>query len=249
MLEHLSYSSISLYLSCARSWRFKYIEGVPTYSTPELAFGSAIHGAIEGYLSQAERTKQPVDFWSASWSKATEGVQNIFWGADTPEHHCNEGVRILTHTDVLTGISAIQLNGLAVEEKVSLRVPGVPIPVIGYIDIQTADGVPGDIKTSSKSWSQERAESETQSLFYLASLNQANRTVPGWRFRHYVIVKTKTPQFQVYEHSHRPEEMFWLFSMIQNVYKGIEREVFPENPGSWRCSSRYCDFWSKCRGR
>lgn len=248
-LEHLSYSSISMYLSCARSWKFKYLEQIPTYSTPELAFGSAIHGAIESYLSQAERKLTPVDFWAAAWQKATEGVQNIFWGADTPEQHCNEGIRILTHADVLAGISSIQLNGQGVEEKVSLRVPGVPIPVIGYIDIQTADGIPGDIKTSSKSWNQERAESETQSLFYLAALNQAGRTVQGWKFRHYVCVKTKTPQWQVYEHSHRPEELFWLFSMIQNVWKGIEREVFPENPGSWKCSPKYCDFWSRCRGR
>lgn len=248
-LQHLSYSSISLYLSCARSWRFKYIEGVPTYSTPELAFGSAIHGAIEGYLSQTERIKQPVDFWSAAWSKATEGIQNIFWDADTPEHHYNEGIRILTHADVHTGITSIQLGGGGVEEKVSLRVPGVPIPVIGYIDIQTADGVPGDIKTSSKSWNQERAESEVQSLFYLAALNQANRTVPGWRFRYYVITKLKTPKFDVFEIRHEPAEIFWLFNMIANVWRGIEREVFPENPTSWRCSAKFCDFWSRCRGR
>lgn len=248
-LEHLSYSSISMYLSCARSWKFKYLEQVPTYSTPELAFGSAIHGAIEGYLSQAERTKQPIDFWGASWSKTTEGVQNIFWGADTPEHHYNEGIRILTQADVHAGITSIQLGGLSVEEKVSLRVPGVPIPVIGYIDIQTADGIPGDIKTSSKSWNQERAEGETQSLFYLAALNQANRTVPGWKFRYYVITKLKTPKFDVFEIRHEPAEIFWLFNMIANVWRGIEKEVFPENPTSWRCNSRWCDFWTKCRGR
>lgn len=52
-LDHLSYSSISMYLTCARSWRFKYLEQAPTIASPELVFGSAIHSAVENYLGQA----------------------------------------------------------------------------------------------------------------------------------------------------------------------------------------------------
>lgn len=251
-LEHLSYSSITMYLSCAAGWKRKYLDKQPTFSTPELALGSAIHGAIEGYLSQPERVKTPLDFWQAAWNKAIEG-QPIVWGADTPEMHSNEGIRILSNDQVLYNLNTIlpahDEQGIKIERKVELRVPGVPIPVIGYIDVQTTDGVPADFKTSAKSWTQDRAQGETQSLFYLAALNQAGMTVQDWKFRHYILVKTKTPQFQIFEHTHKPKEIFWLFSMIQNVWKGIEAGVFPENPTGWKCSPTYCDFWTKCRGK
>lgn len=251
-LDHLSYSSISAYLTCARAWRFKYVESIPTFSTPELVFGSAIHNAIETYV-QSDRQAAPVDCWKQSWDKALERDQQVVWGADTPESHFNEGVRILTDEKIVYNLNTItpayDEQGAKVERKVELRVPGVPIPVIGYIDIITHDGVPCDFKTSSKSWSSDRAIGETQSLFYLAALNQAGQTVPGWKFRHLVIVKTKTPQFQMFEHSHRPSECFWLFGMIQNVWKGIDAGVFPENPTGWKCSPQYCDFWMRCRGK
>ena len=247
MVDHLSYSSITAYLSCPRSWQFKYVEKAPTYATPELAFGSAIHEAVEKYVQQPIGERQPATaFWSSAWASATER-QPVVWGADNKEAHYNKGMDILSNEQIIYNLNTLQAT--KIEEKVELRVPGVPIPIIGYIDIQTEDGIPGDFKTSARSWTQDRAQSETQSLFYLAALNQAGRTVPGWKFRHYIIVKTKTPQWQVFEHSHSPGEVFWLFGMIAAVWKGIEAGVFPENPGSWKCSANYCDFWTKCRGR
>ena len=252
MVDHLSYSSITTYLSCPRSWAFKYIEKAPTYATPELVTGTAVHNVIEAYLGQTGVRQPLTSLWGAAWAKSIERGP-VVWGADSPEQHSNDGLRLIANEQVEYGINTITPlmleAGPAIEQKVELRVPGVPIPIIGYIDIQTADEVPGDIKTSARSWTQDRAQSETQSLFYLAALNQAGRTVPGWKFRHYVIVKTKTPQWQVFEHSHKPGEVFWLFGLIASVWKGIEAGAFPENPTGWKCSPQYCDFWSKCRGK
>jgi hypothetical protein len=132
---------------------------------------------------------------------------------------------------------------------VELHVPGVPIPIIGYIDVVTADGVPGDFKTAARSWTQDQAQNELQSLFYLAALNQAGIATPGWMFRHYTIIKTKTPKFEAFEHCHKPGELMFLFDLIQRVWTGIERGVFALNPTGWKCSPSYCDFYSKCRGK
>lgn len=247
MIEHLSYSSITTYLTCAASWRFKYIDEIPTVATPALVFGSAMHTAIEQYVTR-DRAKKltPVDCWQPAWNAAIE-KQEVAWGLDTPEQHYNEGVRILSNEQIVYNLNTI--NPFRVEELVKLRVPGVPLPVIGYIDIQTVDGVPGDFKTSARSWNEEKAQAETQSLFYLAALNQAGRTVEDWKFRHYIIVKTKTPQWQVFDHTHKPAEIFWLFGMIKKVWQGISVDVFPENPTGWKCNPNYCDFWQLCRGK
>ena len=252
MIDHLSYSSISAFLSCPAAWRFKYIDKAPTWSTPELVFGTAIHNTVENHIQNGGEL---LDLWPNHWQSAStdESRGAILWGADTPEQHYNEGIRILGHKDIQAGIAEIKAKfgtpGCYIERKVELRVPGVPVPVIGYIDIITADGVPGDFKTSSKSWSQDRASGSLQTLFYLAALNQAGVSVPDWKFRHYVIVKTKTPQFQVLEHQHNPKQLFFLFTVILEVWKAIESGVFVRNPDGWKCNPKYCDFWKLCRGR
>lgn len=244
MVEHLSYSSISLYQTCGRAWCYKYIEQAPTRQTAALVFGSAIHDAIEAIAS---RNSEPTQAWQAAWERQVGLNRDLDWGDDTPETLNNDGIRMLNHPDVLAGIRA--LRPAAIERRVELRVPGVDVPVIGYIDLIGEDGVPGDIKTSAKTWSQEQAQAEVQPLFYLAALNQSGEPVRDGLFRHYVLVKTKTPQWQVWETRHTNAEIFWLFRMITDVWTGIERGVFVPNPGSWRCSPKWCDFWWQCRGK
>lgn len=242
--DHLSYSSISMYLDCPEAWRRKYIAGEPTRKTGALAFGSAIHNTIERIVQGGD----VLGTWKEEFEKSyTEDV--IFDEGDTREANYNEGVRLLTNTDIQNVIrSIVPYSPEHIEYKVELRVPGVPIPIIGYIDIILTDGTPADFKTSARSWTQDQANNSLQTLFYLAALNQMGWDI-NWRFRHYVFVKTKTPQVQILEHEHKPGELFFLFEMVRRVWEGISKEYFPLNPTTWRCSPKYCDFYANCRGR
>ena len=241
MMDHLSYSSISMYLACPESWRRKYIAQEHTVTSPALVFGSAIHGAIEKHVTGEGEL---LDLWPAAWNKAIEG-QQIVYGIETPEQHFNEGIRILSNEQIRYNLACLKPgeddDGWQIERKVELHVPGVPLPIIGYIDIITEDGIPGDFKTSGKSWTADRAANEMQPLFYLAALNQAGWTVPDWKFRHYTIVKTKTPKFETFEITRKPGEIFFLFQMIRQIWNAIEKEVFPVNPTGWKCDPSYCD--------
>ncbi len=204
MIEHLSYSSISLYLDCPEAWRRKYIAGEPTRKTSALAFGSAFHATVERLCQDAQYDWSGI--WSEEFAKAFEDVS--LEEEETPEQHFNEGVRLLTNDEIIAAIRNIKpLNSEMIEKRVELRVPGVPVPVIGYIDVILEDGTPADFKTSAKSWTQDQANNSLQTLFYIAALNQAGFEV-NWRFKHFVFVKTKTPQVQILEHSHKPGELF-----------------------------------------
>lgn len=251
-LEHLSYSSISLYLDCGEAWKRKYVEKQPTIVSPALIFGSAFHDTVEAAVGDpgADLLKT----WTAKWNKRV-GEADVAWGVDTPEFHHNEGHRILSADNVQGAIRSIRVGhdddgaGPLVEQKVELRVPGVPIPIIGYIDLMTTDGVPADLKTAARAWTDAKAADSLQGLFYLAALNQAGKTAHAWRFRYYIFVKTKTPQVQIIEHTHHPGEIFFLFKLIQSIWRGIEQGVFPINPTGWKCDPKYCDFWADCRGK
>ena len=247
-IKHLSYSSISSYLMCGAAWKFRYIDKIQTPSSPALVFGSAFHNTIERWLGG--EVQSLTEAWSEEWQKQTE--QAVDWGTDTPEEHFNKGIDMLTNADILNEMQKTfftQEGMPVIETKIELSVPGVPLPLIGYIDIITSDRVPGDFKTSSRSWTIDQALGETQPLFYLAAMNLMGYPVPDWRFRHYVFIKTKTPKFQVFEHVHNPGEIMWLFGMIQKVWKGIDCGVFPENPGTWKCTPKWCEYWHMCRGK
>lgn len=248
-LDHLSYSSITTYLMCPRSWRYRYILKEPTPTAPALLFGSAFHDAIESYI-RSGRQLELVKHWSERWQATIAEEKAIAWGDDSPEAMCNVGVKLLSHPDVIGILDSIKPLPDGLERKVELRVPGVPIPIIGYVDCIEEDGVPADFKTSAKSWSQEQANSEIQTLFYLAALNQAGVAIaPDLKFRHYVFLKTKTPQVQVWETTHTWGQVAWLFGLVQDVYHGIVMGVYPGNPGTWKCSARHCEYWHLCRGR
>lgn len=247
MIEHLSYSSIALYQSCSKAWQFRYVDKVKTPTSPELIFGSTFHDAIEAHLS---KTGDVLDHWHTAWNKRTEDAA-IEWAADSPTEFFNLGVKMLMSDDVKQALSIIKPkhdeNGAMIERKIELRVDGVPIPVIGYIDCIEHDAV-CDFKTSAKSWADGKAQSELQPLFYFAALNQMN-VAHDYKFRHYVFVKTKTPKVQVLETKRTEKELGFLNEIVKSVWRGIDAGVFVPNPGTWKCSPQWCEYWSMCRGK
>lgn len=258
MIEHLSYSSISSYLMCGRAWRYHYLDKVPAPSSGAQVFGNAAHRTIESYIEQGAPI---LDLWHESWKKQLElSVNGVKYDErkDESEHSlCNLGVKMFSDPDTIALVDS--LKPLVIEEKpqielkIELRVPGVPIPIVGYIDMIEQDGVPCDFKTSARSWNQDQADSEMQPTFYLAALNQIGHYLPGsdsksMAFRHYVFVKTKKPQVQIWESSRTAADLFWLFGLIRDVWQGISTGVFPPNPGTWKCSARHCEYYMICRG-
>jgi len=254
MIEHLSYSSISTYLLCPRSWKYRYLDKVKTPTAANLIFGSAVHHAIEEYVitnTAGNVVQYPAEIFAADWPERVAREGNISWGDDDATKMGAMGAALLRAAlptiDTLRPL--LYHDRLAIEEKVFLKVPGVPLPVVGYIDIITQDGVAGDFKTSSRKWDAGKAAQETQPLFYLAALNQAGFDLnPEHKFRHYVLVKTKTPAVQVIETAYSLADILRNLEQIREVYQAITKNVFPCNTSTWKCSVKWCEYWSMCQG-
>ena len=243
-LTHLSYSSISTWLMCPRSWRYRYVDKVPAPKSPALVFGSAFHDAVEAHVRDQDDTPLAAR-WSQCWAAQLERDGEVSWDKE-PTHYEDLGAAMLSAPDVVALVGA--LTALKIEEKITLNVPGVPVPIIGYIDMIETDGVPADFKTSARSWSQKKADDEMQATFYLAALNQSGHKAAG-QFRYYVFVKNaRKPQVQIWETHRTARDMFWLFGLIGDVWHSIERGAFPPNPTTWKCSPKWCEYWDGCRG-
>ena len=252
MIDHLSYSSINTWLLCPRSWKFRYIDKVEAPKSPALVFGSAFHAALEEHIAQDASQPPLSKRWNECWQRQLGKDQDIAW--DKPEESYRElGEMMLSDPNVVAVVETFKpfMGGESptIEVPVELRVPDVPVPVIGYIDIIEADGVPCDFKTSARSWSQKKADGEMQATFYLASLNQSGYDVKDLLFRYYVFIKNlKKPKVQIWETYRIADDLFWLFGLIRDVYDAIDWGVFPPNPGTWKCSPKWCEYWDVCRG-
>jgi predicted RecB family nuclease len=131
--------------------------------------------------------------------------------------------------------------------ETELHIPGVSVPIVGFIDMIQNDGVPIDIKTASKRWSQDKADNSLQATFYIATLEQLGMIKLPATFKFMVFTKTKNPAVQVLETTRTHQDVFALYSRVNEVWKAIQREVFtPTDPDNWWCSHKYCSFWDVC---
>lgn len=253
-IDHLSYSSISAYRTCGKAWKYRYLDKIPTPSSPVLVIGSVVHDTVEEIIRCNSLGIEEPDAAEFAAQALTERLERENMNNNTPELETakNEALRVVTAPSILSEIRNIKAKvdnaGPMIERKVTLEVPEVDVPIVGYIDIILSDGTPADFKTSSKSWTQQKAESELQPVFYLAAMGQCGIPV-SWNFRHLVMVKTLKPKFQILEHRHEPAELFRLFRDIQNVWESMTTGIFlPAAPGSWKCNPRYCEYWAICQG-
>lgn len=270
-MNHLSYSSISTYHLCPRSWRYHYVDKVKTPTATSLAFGGAFHDTIEAAISALAQGKASstetawlLQLWSEKW-QAKIASEQVAWGEETPESLAALGARMLgnslevsgggpnrteTMPEFLSKIVPMMVESQPmIEQKISLSVPGVPVPIIGYIDIITADGVPADFKTAAKAWYADKALGELQPTYYLAALMQAGMPVPDNKFRYIIFTKTKQPKAQIIETKRTDGEILWLFEVIADTWQAIQAGSFPPNPCGWKCDPQWCDYWKMCRGK
>lgn len=254
-LQHLSYSSINTYLLCGHAWKLHYIDRIRKPVAPALPFGSAFHETVQEYIDRksTDSSDTPIEqIWHNRWARQCE--QKIDWNTETPATMGALGANMLAAPKILSVIDDMAANyggpNCYMERKITLNVEGVPIPIIGYIDIMLNDGIPIDLKTAGKMWPADKAQDEIQPLFYLAGLNQMGEPVPGNRFRYAIFTKSaKNPYGKVFECEYQYADMFWLYDLISEAWRGIDAKVFPMNPNSWKCNPKYCEYWGECRGK
>jgi len=233
MIKHLSYSSISRYLKCGKQWKFRYIDELEEESSEALQFGSAWHDMIRMYHADTQYSV------GHCWDMAYEKMQ-------LPDELIHLGQKMLTSEKITQTIQGLNPNLETLEMKTELHIPGVSVPVVGFIDMIDG-GVPTDIKTASRKWTQEQADTDLQATFYLAALEQAGMIKLPAKFRFVVFTKTKNPDVQILETTRTHKDIFTLYGLVNEVWGAIQREVFmPSDPSNWWCSQKYCGFWDKC---
>jgi putative RecB family exonuclease len=252
-MPHLSASSLIEYLQCGISYKFSRIEKLPPEFVPDaLEFGTSIHRVLADFhLARKLGTYIPITELHARfekyWSDAAKDNEMIRYkeGKDY-QILLAEGKEMLSvyaSSQPDTGFKVI-----AVEEPFVFELPGLPVPIIGAIDLIEEDSegvlIVVDHKTAGKSYSIDDVNNNMQMAVYQIAMRNngfANRDI---LLRFDCLIKTKVPKFEFYYTTRDEADEKRTIKTIMHAYEGIKNNVFLPNMEAWKCSG--CSYQKTC---
>lgn len=152
-IKHLSPSSLACFSECPEQWRRRYLHRVETRPLGFLLWGRVDHAAINADLQhridygRGLSTEDVLDVFSDKWKRELADNEDVLWDeGETAGSILDRGIKLVSvyHRDVCPSLEPI-----ALEKKHEVRIEGVPVPVIGYVDIEQPLSLI-DRKTSNK---------------------------------------------------------------------------------------------------
>lgn len=255
-VDHLSATQITMYQRCPEQWRRRYVLGEKERPGAALIWGSADHYAHEVNFVQKidSHSDLPVEdvrlAFAEGFDAAVErngGEEEVQWGSDKPGALKDAGVELAAHYHRIVSPT---VQPTAVESEFSLTVPGVPVPVIGRIDLETA-GPAIERKTAKRTSTKVEPKWRIQGLIYQLV---AARSV-DW----HVSVKKKTPEIAT-PAQHGDLTLPYIAGMkavtedlVRTTARsilGVYHDLGPDEPWEgaitheWACS--FCGFKPRC---
>lgn len=255
--SYVSPSRLNSWMACPLKFRFHYVDGITTPTTPSLFLGKCCHSMLEA-VYRHRQLGVTLDVANVShrllesWDEMVEDEKMDFESATDEQAMQKQAVDLAGA--YLKAVPADEPRPLAVEA--ALESPLVDpatgedfgIPLVGIVDL-ILDGHEGpivaDFKTSARSAEPLEISHEIQlSSYAFLFRNVEQRREGGLEIRS--LVKTKQPKIEFHRYPARTEAHFTrLFSVIREYLDALDAGRFSYRPG-FGCSM--CDFReSHCR--
>jgi hypothetical protein len=252
-LKHLSISSIEKYLDCPMKWRASYVDKVaeePSARTLPMLFGSAFHKGLEawGEDQQAMQTA-----FREKWHELVKTLPGSFWermveaGERSPAGYEQLGYQLIREFLALP----IKSKPVAREQKFVVKLPGVPVPLLGYIDaIVEVEGKRRilDFKTTGDRWTQHKMDWSLQPAGYRYAVKETYGEDLEF---FYVFFCTKQGlsdgrRIKFGQASPVPHAEARFLTLAKKVYEQIRDDDFYPTCPAWQgpCDrASYCERW------
>lgn len=251
-MPHLSASSIGDYVECSLLYKLGRIDRLPMdFKADALIFGTVIHLVLGEYyeakmIADKMSLKDVHKSFEEHWHRVAEGRTDIKYakGKDF-ETLLMEGKDLLTAWYMK--LKDDNFNVLGIEETFSFNLPGLPVPIIGAMDLIEEDEgtiIITDFKTSSKAYSVSEIDQNQQMTTY-----QLGAKANGYADREILLridclIKTIKPKFQQYYTVRTELDEKRLIRKIMQVWDGISKSVYVPNDTSWKCKN--CSYKTAC---
>ena len=257
--SYVSPSRLGLWIRCPLAFRFRYLDGIKTPTTPSLFVGKMCHSGLEVFyrhrqldvtLDAEDVAKRMVDGWDET--VAEEGMRF--------ENEADEMKAKLQAVDLvaayLAHVPKDEPRPLAVEATMEsplvdpLTGEGFGIPLLGIVDLVLGgqDGpVIADFKTAARGGTPVEIMHEIQLSSYAYLFRRLDgRAEAGLEIRS--LIKTKIPRIEFHRYEARGDAHFKrLFGVIREYLDALDSGRFNFRPG-WGCSmcdhrETHCQRW------
>tara|TARA_B100000424_G_scaffold18737_1_gene13499 strand:+ start:1024 stop:1869 length:846 start_codon:yes stop_codon:yes gene_type:complete len=169
-IEHLSPSSINLYIASPLLWIIRYIMKIQSLGSPAMWRGNAVDKAVGSYFGLHHEEFKPKSITQVQTQGLKQFDDDVYLASQKIKEKDKKAddntiferipvekfkiERELLPRYIKTAIDHYKNFDQAdsYQEKVMYEMKGLPIPIIGYIDLKyEKDGVVRDIKTSGRS--------------------------------------------------------------------------------------------------
>ena len=257
--SYVSPSRLGLWLRCPLAFRFRYVDGIKSPTTPSLFVGKTCHSGLEAFyrhrqlgivLDAEDVAKRMVDGWDETVAK--EGMQF--------ETEADEMKLKLQTVDLvaayLAHVPKDEPRPLAVEATMEaplvdlLTGEDFGISLLGIVDLVLGGQqgpVIADFKTAARGGTPAEITHEIQLTSYSYLFRQLDgRAEAGLEIRS--LIKTKTPKIEFHHYEARTDTHFKrLFGVIREYLEALDSGRFNFRPG-WGCSmcehrDTHCRRW------
>lgn len=248
MPEKISATQITTYLMCPRKYGFRYVEHLdPEFASSALAFGSAIHSALEWFhLEKLDgRTPEPdavIGIFRADFDAEQE--KSIRWkDGETAE-------------DLRTKGEALVYAYVEAFKDAKIRAAELPfeVPMIdpetgevfeerlrGYFDLLLPDDTLCEIKTAARRYDEDTLRRHVQLSAYAYAYRRLYGRDP--KITVVQLLKTKKPAIEIASTERTKADDAFFVHLASEVAKGIDAGAFPPSPG-WACGD--CEYANAC---
>ena len=252
---HLSSSSIGDYIECSLLYKFGRIDRLrPEYHSDALEFGSVIHLVLGDYYTEKQQgikltLKQVHELFERYWGEAAEGNETIKYSNGTDyKSYLMQGKDLLTAWH--NKLPDDNFKVVATEEAFRFSIPGIPIPIIGAMDLVEQDDsslIITDFKTAGRAYSADEVDRNMQLTLYQLAAKANGYAGLDILLRFDCLIKTQKPKFEQYYTIRTEIDEKRLIRKIHQVWEGISKQVFIPNDTSWKCHNCHyrqaCDQW------
>ncbi|TDA25887.1 MAG: hypothetical protein DSO01_06680 [Archaeoglobi archaeon] len=261
MNKEIHQSQLNMLFRCGVQYEFRYIKGLKIPPRASLIIGSGVHKGAEHSFRKKwlEKKLPPLD--EVQDIARDEVVARI----EQEGILIDNGNKSLKEVKAECVDSATKLAGFhrqTLAEQITPKIPPerefkvklseLNWTLAGRIDLLDTDGVLRDLKTASKSPSDQEVKSSLQLTAYALPLHLESKE-SEIRVALDTLVNLKAgPKLVQQADTRTPEDFNRLLKRIAIAIRSIESGNFmPAYPGSWWCSKEWCGYWDLCpyRGR
>jgi len=236
--QHLSYSRLSRWEQCPRSYAFHYIEKKQAEPGLPLRFGKTIHAVIERLIKEVvddERTgplseERAIELYREAWGAEQLTGMDVFAEGLAILRRFIAGSGVVDHRDVL-----------AIEKE--FRLPVGPFEVLGFIDRvdwiddETVEVI--DYKTNHQLFARDEVDTSLQMSLYEVAVRRlwpwAKKVkLTFWMLRHGAKQET----------TRTPEQLADALAYVETI--GRQTETATEYPARLNANCSYCDHRKQC---